>query len=132
MNYSLEYNDRAALNVPWEKYFTLVEVTQATKIDGAYPSAEFVSAAFDIPIEIVKDGWYKDLSVDMGVEPVITLSSFLSDNGYANTLNKKIYANKAINALHCEQRFAYKNRQYGFKFNYIEGRSSNFEFNGEE
>jgi hypothetical protein len=34
--------------------------------------------------------------------------------------------------MHCEETFAYKDRQYKFKFNYIEGRSNNFEFNGQK
>jgi len=126
--YVLKYDDINALKIPWEKYFSFFEVNKKTKIDGVYPSAEFVSAAIDIPIEIVRNGWEHD---DINEEPITTLSSFLRDNGYAQP-NKKVFSEKALNAMHCEQRFAYKDKQYGFKFNYIEGRSSNFEFNGEE
>jgi len=127
-DYALKYNDRQALSIPWEKYFTFIEVNDETLIDGAYPSAEFISVAFDIPIETIEDDWINDITTGQ----VTTLSSFLKDNNYANPPNKKIYATKAINAMHCEQIFIYKNNQYGFKFNYIEGRSSNFEFNGQE
>ena len=127
-NYALKYNDRQALSIPWEKYFTFIEVNEKTLIDGGYPSAEFVAAAFEMPLEMVQDEWINDITTGQ----VTTLSSFLKDNDYATPPNNKIYANKAINAMHCEQTFIYKDNQYGFKFNYIEGRSSNFEFNGEE
>jgi len=129
-SYAIQYDDQKALKVPWEKYFSFVPVDAKTKIDGAYPSPEFVSAAFDIPIEIVQEGWYSDTSISTGT--TVTLASFLRDNGYSQPPDKKIYSDKALNAMHCEQTFAYKERQYGFKFNYIEGRSNNFEFNGQE
>ena len=126
-DYALNYDDPKALKIPWDKYFTFVKVDAKTKIDGAYPSAEFVSAAFDIPIEIVQDGWYSDA----GTGSTTTLASFLKDNSYPQP-DKTIYTDKALNAMHCEQTFAYKERQYKFNFNYIEGRSNNFEFNGQE
>ena len=128
-NYAIKYDDPKALSIPWEKYFSFGAVDAKTKIDGAYPSAEFVSAAFNIPIEIVQDGWYSDTSISTGSS--VTLASFLRDNSYP-VPDKKIYSDKALNAMHCKQTFAYKDRQYGFKFNYIEGRSNNFEFNGQE
>jgi len=123
LTYALRYDDLKALNVPWEKYFTFVPFDEKTKIDGSYLSAEFISAAFDIPIEIVQDGWILGES---------TLSTFLKENGIVAPINNKIYANKALNAMHCEQTFAYQERQYTINFNYIEGRSTNFEFNGQE
>ena len=128
-NYSMQYDDPKALKIPWEKYFSFVPVNATTKIDGVYPSAEFVSAAFDVPIEIVQEAWYKDPSAVNST--TVTLASFLKDNNYP-VPDKKIYSNKALNAMHCEEKFLYKENRYGFKFNYIEGRSNNFEFNGQE
>jgi len=123
-DYALQYDDPKALNISWDKYFSFTKVDRKTKIDGVYLSAEFISAAFDIPIEIVQDSWIVGQS---------TLVSFLRDNSISLPNNmKKIYSNKALNAMHCEQIFAYKGRQYEFNFDYIEGRSSNFEFNGQK
>jgi len=130
IDYSLKYDDVNVLKVPWGKYFTFLKVNKKTKIDGTYPSAEFVSAAFNVPIDIIRNAWERDLGTDSDSSQM-TLTSFLKENGYAQP-NKKIFSDKALNAMHCEQRFAYKDRQYRFKFNYIEGRSSNFEFNGQE
>ncbi|CAA6817211.1 MAG: Unknown protein [uncultured Sulfurovum sp.] len=122
-NYALEYDDPKALKVPWNKYFSFVPTDKQTRIDGNYLSPEFISAAFDIPIEIVQDSWIVGES---------TLATFLKENAISTPINNKIYANKALNAMHCEETFAYKERQYKYKFNYIEGRSSNFEFNGQQ
>ena len=123
IDYFLLYDDPKVLTVPWEKYFSFVKIDKTTKIDGAYLSPEFISVAFDIPIEIVQDSWIVGES---------RLSSFLKENGISTVINKKIYSNKALNAMHCEQSYLYQDRQYKFNFNYIEGRSSNFEFNGEK
>jgi len=130
LNYALQYDDIEALKIPWERYFSFLKVNKKTKIDGAYPSSEFVSAAFKIPIEMVKSAWKHD-DIANEATTTTTLSSFLRENGYDKP-NKKLFSKQALNAMHCEQRFTYKDKQYGFKFNYIEGRSSNFEFNGQE
>lgn len=123
INYAFKYDDIKVLSIPWEKYFSFVAVDSKLLIDGAYPSAEFVSAAFEIPLDIVKESWVMGES---------TLASFLDENGIVATLNKKVFAKKSLNAMSCEQNFLYGEKRYGFSFNYIEGRSSNFEFNGQE
>ncbi|SFV52546.1 hypothetical protein MNB_SV-14-839 [hydrothermal vent metagenome] len=122
-NYRLLYDDPKVLLVPWERYFSFTEVTPKTKIDGVYLTAEFISVAFEIPIEIVLDSW---------VEGESNLRSFLKDNSIIAPVNKDIYSKKALNAMHCEQTYAYQEGQYKFNFDYIEGRSANFEFNGKE
>ena len=123
INYAFRYDDIKVLTIPWEKYFSFVAVDSKLLIDGAYPSAEFVSAAFEIPLEMVQESWI------MGET---TLASFLDENSIVATLDKKVYAKKSLNAMSCEQNFLYGEKRYGFSFNYIEGRSSNFEFNGQE
>ena len=122
-NYLFIADDTKVLTVPWEKYFTFTTIDNRTKIDGVYLSTEFISVAFDIPIEIVQESWNPQ---DM------TLIEFLKQNGVLDPINKNIYSNKALNAMHCETTYAYKKSQYGFNFNYIEGRSENFEFNGQQ
>ncbi len=116
-------DDTKVLTIPWEKYFTFTTVDNKTKLDGVYLSAEVISVAFDIPIEIVQDEWNPK---------EMTLIKFLQENGISGTINNKIYSNKALNAMHCETTYAYRKSQYGFNFNYIEGRSGNFEFNGQQ
>jgi len=122
-NYRLLYDDPKVLLVPWELYFSFTKVNPKTKIDGVYLTPEFISIAFEIPIEIVLDSWIVGES---------TLISFLKDNSIVAPVNKKIYSTKALNAMHCEQTYAYQDGQYRFNFDYIEGRSANFEFNGKE
>jgi hypothetical protein len=122
-NYRLLYDDPKAMIVPWEKYFSFTKTDFKTNIDGVYLTPEFISVAFDIPIEIVLDSWIVGES---------TLVGFLRENAIVAPVNNKIYAKKALNAMHCEQRYAYQEGQYRFNFDYIEGRSANFEFYGKE
>ncbi len=122
-NYRLLYDDKKVLLVPWERYFSFTQVYPKTKIDGVYLTTELISIAFDIPIEIVLDSWREGES---------TLASFLKENSIVAPVNKDIYSTKALNAMHCEQRYAYQDGLYKFNFDYIEGRSANFEFNGKE
>jgi len=123
IDYRLRYDDPKVLTVPWDKYFSFTKVTKKTQIDGIYLSPEFISVAFDIPLDIVKDSWIIGES---------TLKSFLQENSIVAPVGKKIYSQKALNAMHCEQSYIYRDGYYKFNFDYIEGRSGNFEFNGEE
>ncbi len=122
-DYLFVSDDTKVLTIPWENYFTFTTISKQTKIDGVYLSAEFISVAFDIPIEIVQESWNPQ---------EITLVEFLQQNGVLDPLNKNIYSKEALNAMHCETIYAYKKNQYGFNFNYIDGRSQNFEFNGQQ
>ncbi len=123
VNYRLLYDDPKVFLVPWERYFTFTEVYPDTKIDGVYLTPEFISVAFDTSIEIVKESW---------IEGESSLDSFLKENSIIAPIDKNIYSKKALNAMHCEERYAYRDGQYKFNFNYINGRSANFEFNGKE
>jgi hypothetical protein len=121
-DYRLSFDDPKVLLVPWERYFSFTKVDKKTKIDGAYLTPEFISVAFEVPIEIVRDSWVFGDS---------TLESFLSQNSINNPYKgKKIFSQKALNAMHCEERYAYRDGQYKINFDYIKGRSGNFEFNG--
>ena len=108
--------------IPWERYFLFTKQTSKTiKIDGVYLTPEFISVTFDIPLEIVKESWVMGES---------KLQSFLTENSIFQPIDKKIYSEKALNAMHCEETYAYRDGFYKIKFDYIEGRSGNFEFNG--
>jgi hypothetical protein len=120
-DYRLSFDDPKVVSIPWDRYFSFTKVDKKTKIDGAYLTAEFISVAFEVPIEIVQDSWIVGKS---------TLQSFLSENSIVEPIDKKIYSNKALNAMHCEERYAYRDGQYKINFDYINERSGNFEFNG--
>lgn len=122
-NYRLIFDDAKVLNVPWDRYFSFGEVDKKTKIDGLYLTPEFISVAFDIPIEIVQESW---------IAGETTLVSFLRENSIVTPINQNIYSNKALSAMHCEQSYAYRDGYYTFNFDYIDGRSGNFEFNGKK
>jgi hypothetical protein len=128
LDYRLRYDDKKVFEIPWDSYFVFIDVTKDATIDGAYITAEVISMAFDIPLDSVKDEWLRDR--DIG-EKKMTLIEYLTENSSGEVINKKLFSNKALNAMHCEERFAYRNAYYSFSFDYSKERSTNFEFNGE-
>ena len=128
IDYRLKYQDENVFKVPWDKYFVFVEVSKKTTIDGAYITPELISIIFDIPLDSVRDSWMTKTSLE---EDKITLKKFLSENSLSDSFDNKLYSIKALNAMHCQERFAYKDRYYNFSFDYSDERNKNFEFNGE-
>ena len=120
-DYRLSFDDPKVLSIPWDRYFSFTKVDKKTKIDSYFLTPEFISVKFGIPIETVRYDWKFGES---------TLQSFLSENSTGEQIDKKIFSSKALNAMHCEETYAYINEQYTINFDYIEGRSGNFEFNG--
>ncbi|NEW60314.1 hypothetical protein GSY74_03375 [Sulfurovum sp. bin170] len=128
LNYRLRYDDDKVFKIPWERYFVFVDVAKDATIDGAYITAELISVAFDIPLESVQDVWLVDKEMD---EKKMTLVEYLAQNASGEVINKKLFSQKALNAMHCEERYYYRNSYYSFSFDYSKERSTNFEFNGE-
>ena len=128
LDYRLRYDDEKVFKIPWERYFVFVDVTKDVIIDGAYITAELISVAFDIPLQSVKDEWLIDNDID---EKKMTLVEYLAQNASGEVINKKLFSKNALNAMHCEERYAYRNSYYSFSFDYSKERSTNFEFNGE-
>ena len=128
LDYRLRHDDDKVLKIPWEKYFIFVDVDKETTIDGAYVTAEIISMAFEIPLESVEDDWLQKR--DIG-DSKMTLMDYLTENSSGEVINKKIFSQKALNAMHCEERYSYHDRVYSFSFNYLNERSENFEFIGE-
>ncbi|MCK4440959.1 MAG: hypothetical protein KAU90_03075 [Sulfurovaceae bacterium] len=134
LNYRMRYDDTNVFKVPWDRYFVFVDVTKRATIDGEYITPELISASFDIPLESVKDDWKSNLSISPdnidNIEDKQTLKDYLADNGIGG-FDKKIFSKKALNVMHCQERYSYRDLFYSFNFDYSEGRSKNFEFNGE-
>jgi hypothetical protein len=126
LDYRLRYDDAKVFKIPWSRYFVFVDVSKKATIDGVYITAEVVSVAFDTPIEIVQNGW--SIDSDDG-EKRMTLQEFLVENSIGG-FNKNLFSLKALNAMHCEQRFNYRDTLYSFNFDYSNERSNNFEFQG--
>ena len=128
LDYRLKYDDENVFKVPWDRYFLFVDVTKKAIIDGAYITPELISIVFDIPLESVKDDWQeRSSSID---EDKITLKKFLVENDIEG-FDTKLFSERGLNAMHCEERFAYRENFYSFSFDYSDERSLNFEFNGE-
>jgi hypothetical protein len=129
LDYRLRYDDENVFKIPWEKYFVFINVTENAKIDGEYISPELVAIIWDIPLDTVKSEW--SINSDMEENEKMTLKKFLEENGNIADFDKKLYSQKAINAMHCEERFFYREKYYSFSFDYSDERNRNFEFNGE-
>ncbi len=128
LDYRLQYDDDNVFKISWDRYFVFVDVTQKALIDGAYITPELISMAFDIPIESVKDDWIESNNIDEN-EDKITLKKFLTQNSI-DGFDDKLFSDGGLNAMHCEERFAYRENFYSFSFDYSNERSLNFEFNG--
>jgi len=126
LKYRMKYDDVSVFKIPWEKFFVFIKLSKTAKIDGEYLSRELISAAFEISLDIVKDGWITDSK--QGEKQ--TLQVFLSENGASDTVDKKLFSEKALNAMHCEETYAYRDNHYRFSFDYAEERNANFEFYG--
>ena len=126
LNYRLEYDDLNIFNVPWKKYFVFIQVSKSAVVDGEYLSSELLAAAFEIPIDVVQEEWVIDL--DSRQKP--TLATFIAENGMGEVVNNKLFSTKGLNALHCEETYAYRDGHYRFSFNYENERNTNFEFYG--
>ena len=128
VDYRLKYDDTNVFNVPWNRYFSFIDVSRKAVIDGAYVSSELISLAFEIPLESVKDDWQKEKSIE---EDKQTLSEFLSQNLSGEPIDNTLFSPNALSIMHCEQSYLYQEKYYRFSFDYTDERSVNFEFNGE-
>ena len=126
LEYRMKYDDVSVFKVPWEKFFVFIKLSKSAKIDGEFLSREVISAGFELSLDIVKDGWVT--SSQEGEK--ITLQAFLSENGVSTPVDKKLFSEKALNAMHCEETYAYRDNNYRFSFDYAEERNANFEFHG--
>jgi hypothetical protein len=132
--YFFKTEDENIYKIKWDKYFIFIDVTKNAKIDGNYITSELVSIIFDIPLDSVKEDWSGGSGLSLGKEDdekKSNLKEFLVDNGVDTAFNDKLFSKNPLNAMRCEERFFYKNRYYGFKFDYSNERSVNFEFLGE-
>jgi len=127
--YFFKTEDSSVFKIDWERYFIFIDVTKNAKIDGVYITPELISLLFDIPLDSVREEWKSGgSSMD---EKGKNLKDFLVENGIDTAFNGNIFSTKPLNAMRCEERFFYKDRHYGFKFDYSNERSVNFEFIGE-
>ncbi len=118
--YSLKYDDEDIFKIKFEKYFSFINNEQNSTIDSIFVTPEAISGIYDMPMSLAMS-WRAD-----GSE---VLDDFIALNAPNSTVDRKVFSNMAKNHLRCEENFTYRNKSYKFKFNYIEGRSSNFEFN---
>ncbi len=119
--YQLEADDSQASMIPWQKYFSFS--SNAKKIDAEYSSAELLSLLFDIDVQSVRE-WQNN--PEKG-----SLETFVQASGGDYAKRKKIIAGKNfLEESVCTVSYTSADRQYRFRFEYIQGEAKHFEFYG--
>jgi hypothetical protein len=118
--YQFEADDPNVGSVPWDKYFSFSP--KAEKIDAQYSSPELIAYLFGLDLEIAKE-WVPAAG--------LSLEEFVTLNGGEYTERKAILAGDAfMDATECMVSYMSDERQYRFRFEYINGEAKDFEFYG--
>ncbi len=117
--YQLEVDDPKISQIPWKKYFTFS--SNAKVIDAEYSSAELLSLLFDIDIQSIKEWQAQEMKS--------SLESFVNESGGSYMAREKLIAGKNfLEESQCMVTYKSADRQYSFKFEYIQGEAKHFEF----
>jgi hypothetical protein len=122
--YQFETDDQNIGKIPWEKYFVfnpVPKVPEENRIAGDYMSVELISVLFDIDQATLKEEWQEGDGA---------LKRLLSSYGIA--FNQKLYAMNFVDQSSCTVKYAYRGKQFAFRFIDKEGEVKNFEFYGEQ
>jgi len=119
--YELEVDDPQVGQIPWGKYFTFS--SNAKVIDAEYSSAELLSLLFDLDVQSLKE-WQGQLEKS-------SLETFVRENGGNYKAREKLIAGKNfLEESECTVAYQSAERQYNFRFEYIQGEAKHFEFYG--
>jgi len=122
--YRYEADDPRVYSIPWQRYFSFGIKQQ--RIDGDFISPELLAFLYDVEINVVREDF------EMGA-----LDSFLSNIGESRKTggyDAFLFADskKALPIAQCSARYRFRKGNYGFAFNYINGRIEGFEFSGNQ
>ena len=119
--YQLEVDDPKISQIPWKKYFTFS--INAKVIDAEYSSAELLSLLFDIDIQSIREWQAQEIKS--------SLESFVRESGGNYKAQEKLIAGKDfLEESQCTVAYKSAERQYNFRFEYIQGEAKHFEFYG--
>jgi hypothetical protein len=125
--YQFDADDPNVGSVPWGNYFSFSP--KAEKIDAQYSSPELIAFLFGLDLEIAKE-WVLSASVPT-LNEVGSLEEFVTTNGGDYTERKAILAGETfMDATECMVSYMLDERQYRFRFEYINGEAKHFEFYG--
>jgi len=125
--YQFDADDPNVGSVPWESYFSFS--LEAEKIDAQYSSPELIAFLFGLDLEIAKE-WVPSAGVPT-LNEIGSLEEFVTTNGGDYTERKAILAGETfLDATECMVSYMLDERQYRFRFEYINGEAKHFEFYG--
>ena len=116
-DYRYEVDDVAIYQIPWQKYFSFGVNSQ--RIDGDFVTPELLAFLYDTELSVVQDGYQWG-----------ALDTFLSEIGESRDTYKWLFSKKALAVAACRATYGFRKGNYGFKFNYVDGRIEGFEFFG--
>ena len=116
-NYRFETGDSRVYRIPWQRYFSFG--TSEQKVDGDFASPELLAFLYDVDPNVVTENY------QMGA-----LNSFLSEIGESRDAYRWLFSKKALAVAQCKASYTFRKGNYGFAFNYIEGKVEGFEFFG--
>ena len=119
--YQFEVDDPNIGTVPWKDYLSFSLI--AEKIDAEYSSPGLIAYLFNMNEEVAEE-WVPSAGIG-------SLEDFVTQNGGDYAERKSILAGETfLDATECLVSYSLEERQYGFRFEYIQGESKHFEFYG--
>ena len=114
--YRFEVDDPSVYKIDWEKYFSFG--LKDDHLDGDFITPELLAFLYDVDINIVREG-QKFGNLDKSLEEI---------GGLSKDRYKWLFSQKPIPEAECRVSYSHGKGYYNFKFNYIAGRTENFEF----
>lgn len=122
-NYQFEVDDSEIGRVPWKEYFSFY--LKSDKIDIEYSSAELIAYLFSVELSTARE-WVSSLQKE-------SLEVFVRTNAGDYAGRKSLLVGKDfLEETQCSVRYAMDGVYYRFRFEYIEGGATHFEFYGKE
>ena len=114
--YRFEFDDKSVYKLNWDKYFSFLPLKKEFDgIDFDFLSSDLIPYLFDVDKEYVTENY------TMG-----DIDKFLDSIGEDKISYKWLFL-KTPPAVECQSSYNFKDRSYGFKFNYLNKRIFDFE-----
>jgi len=118
-DYRYETDDKKVYQIPWQKYFSFGVDQQ--RIDGEFMTPELLAFLYDTELSVVQSDYQWG-----------ALNAFLSEIGESKNTYKWLFSEKALAMAQCKASYSFRKGNYGFVFNYVDGRIEGFEFSDNE
>ncbi len=115
-DYRFEVDDPNVYKITWDRYFTFGIPDGG--LDGDFVTPELLAFLYDVDINVVKEN-LKEGDLDGSLEEM---------GGFSKARYKWLFAKNVVAKAECSVTYSFKSGGYNFKFDYLDGRTGNFEF----